>query len=329
MNISVAMCTFNGERYLREQLESLTTQTRLPDELVICDDCSTDQTLPIVKEFAASAPFPVVVHVNERNLGYILNFEQAIRMCNGDVIALSDQDDVWLPRKLAILETKFVEDPEVGLVFSDAEVVREDSSPAGYSLWEKLGVTRAELQRVSSGRNFHSLLQGATVTGATMAFRSRFRPLVLPLPHELPLIHDAWITLLVAAVTRVLPVNEKLIRYRQHASQQVGALERKGIKGSRPFAPGSAKEALGRENAYSQALAVARAAHQRLTEKAPEFDSAQIAPTLVSQIAHLELRSRLPRGPLKRTTRVLAELLAGRYHRFGSGARSAIKDLFS
>jgi hypothetical protein len=329
MKISVAMCTFNGERYLREQLQSLSSQTRLPDELILCDDCSTDKTVEIAKAFAASAPFPVNVQVNERNLGSTLNFEQAIRVCNGDVIALCDQDDVWLPQKLATVEAKFAKQPDVGLLFSDAEVVTEDLSPAGYSLWEKLELKPAELQSVGSGRGFQSLLQGATVTGATMVFRSRFRSLVLPIPCDLPIIHDAWITLLIAAVARVLPVNEKLVRYRQHGSQQIGALERKGTKTSRAFTPALAKDALGRENPYSQALAVARAAQKRLTEKAEQFDSANVLPPLKSQIAHLEFRSGLPRERLTRATRVLAELFAGRYHRYANGTRSAVKDLFS
>jgi len=329
MKISVAMCTFNGERYLPEQLESLSSQTRHPDELVICDDRSTDQTFEIAKEFAASAPFPLHLYQNESNLGSTLNFEQAIARCNGDVIALCDQDDIWLPQKLATLEATFVEHPEAGLVFSDAEVVTEDLRPAGYSLWEKLGLKRGELQSIASGRGFQSLLQGATVTGASMAFRSDFRRLVLPIPLELPIIHDAWITLLIAAVATVLPIDERLIRYRQHGSQQVGALERKGINPARVLTPASAKQALERENPYSQALAVGLAAHERLTEKAEEFDSTGVISALKSQIAHLEVRSRLPRERVSRAKRVLAELFAGRYHRYGNGARSAVKDLFS
>jgi hypothetical protein len=223
----------------------------------------------------------------------------------------------------------FVEHPEAGLLFSDAEVVTEDLRPAGYSLWEKLGLKRGELQSIGIGRGFQSLLQGATVTGATMAFRSDFRRLLLPIPRELPIIHDAWIALLIAAVAKVLPISERLISYRQHGSQQVGALERKGMNLAGALTPTAAKEALGRENPYAQALVVALAAHERLTEKAEEFDSTGVLPALKSQIAHLEVRSRLPRERVPRATRVLAELFAGRYHRYGNGARSAVKDLFS
>jgi glycosyltransferase involved in cell wall biosynthesis len=98
--ISVALCTYNGERFLHQQLDSIAMQTRLPDELVVCDDRSTDRTLAIVREFAASAPYPVRVFENQANLGFAANFEGAIRRCDGDLIALSDQDDVWYPTRL-------------------------------------------------------------------------------------------------------------------------------------------------------------------------------------------------------------------------------------
>ena len=322
------MCTYNGQRYLQQQLESLSAQTRQPDQLVLCDDASTDLTPLIASKFAESTPYPVHVHVNKQNLGSTLNFEQAIGKCDGEIIALCDQDDVWLPQKLATLEARFAGDPDIGLVFTDAEVVNEDLTPAGYSLWEKLGISGNELERVASGRGFQSLLPGATVTGATMAFRSRFRQLVLPIPPDLPIIHDAWITVLIAAVTGVVPVNERLIRYRQHGAQQVGALERQGMRRAEGFTRASANQALKRDNPYAQALAVLLAVHQRLTKKAADFDSRQVLRALESQIEHLKVRATLPGARLTRGTRVLRELFAGRYHRYANGARSAVKDLF-
>src|SRR5687767_9778204 len=123
------MCTYNGGRFVAEQLASLSAQTRLPDELVVCDDGSTDSTVDVINEFAVSAPFPVRAHVNETNLGSTKNYEKAIRFCAGDLIALADQDDVWLPAKLARIEQAFARSPGVGLVFSDAEAVDEGLQP--------------------------------------------------------------------------------------------------------------------------------------------------------------------------------------------------------
>ena len=101
MNISIAMATYNGEKYIKEQLQSLSNQTSLPFELVVGDDGSTDATLDILKEFCAHAPFPVRIHQNQANLGFARNFLDTARRCKGDWIAFCDQDDVWLPDKLA------------------------------------------------------------------------------------------------------------------------------------------------------------------------------------------------------------------------------------
>src|SRR5216683_3439034 len=114
------MCTYNGARFLLHQLESIAAQTRLPNELVVCDDRSADESLEIVRSFAKRAPFPVRLEINEKNLGSTKNFEKAIGLCQGEIIALADQDDVWKPRKLAVLEKTLEEHPEAGYVFSDA-----------------------------------------------------------------------------------------------------------------------------------------------------------------------------------------------------------------
>ena len=97
LRFSVALCTYDGARYLTDQLDSFISQVRRPDELIICDDASTDESLDIIMSFAMHAPFPVRIYRNEHNLGFIKNFEKAIQLCDGDIIALADQDDVWYP----------------------------------------------------------------------------------------------------------------------------------------------------------------------------------------------------------------------------------------
>ncbi|MDQ3818842.1 MAG: glycosyltransferase family 2 protein, partial [Acidobacteriota bacterium] len=187
------MCTYNGARFLREQLESIAGQTRRPDELVVCDDRSTDETVRVLEEFAATAPFPVRLKVNERNLGSTRNFEQAISLCTGDLIALSDQDDVWLAEKLERIEEEFERRADIGLVFTDALVVDEELRPLGYTLWQKLGLDGEEQRRIKSGRSLDILLTGWTVTGATMAFRALYSELFIEIPEDLMMIHDGWI----------------------------------------------------------------------------------------------------------------------------------------
>ena len=132
--ISVALCTYNGARYLQQQLESIAGQTRRPDEVVVCDDGSGDSTMEFVRSFAKTATFHVRVYQNDRVLGVTKNFDQAIGYCTGDMIALSDQDDVWHPQKLVRMEQAFAASPRVGAVFWDAEVVDSELRPLGHRL---------------------------------------------------------------------------------------------------------------------------------------------------------------------------------------------------
>lgn len=325
------MCTYGGARFVGAQLESIAAQTRPPDELVVCDDRSPDETAGVVRRFAAGAPFPVRLYVNERNLGSTKNFERAVSLCEGELIALCDQDDVWLPGKLARLEEEFRRRPRAALVFSDAEVADEAARPTGRRLWESVGVGREELGRLRAGRGLGDLLSGSTVTGATAALRADLRRLVLPIPAGLPLIHDAWIALLAACVGEVSAVEEPLVLYRRHAGQQVGPVGRKTAAGGlSALAAGEVASALARANPYGETLAVARAVRGRLLERRGEgFDDAAALAELDGRIAHLEARRGLPRSRLRRTWPVLRELVSLRYERYSNGVASAAKDLLA
>jgi glycosyltransferase involved in cell wall biosynthesis len=122
MKISIAMATFNGAKYLGEQLETFISQERTPEELVVCDDSSTDATLSILEEFKCRAPFEVIVVKNDQNLGFTKNFEKALSICTGDLIFLSDQDDYWFPNKVSAVEKAFLENPDKSLVIHNGEL---------------------------------------------------------------------------------------------------------------------------------------------------------------------------------------------------------------
>jgi glycosyltransferase involved in cell wall biosynthesis len=327
MKISVAMCTYDGERFLREQLASIAAQERAPDELVVCDDRSEDSTRAIVSEFAASSPFAVRLHVNERNLGSTKNFEHAIGLCQGEVIALSDQDDVWAASKLRRIEERFEAEPGAGLVFSDAEVVGEDLRPLGYRLWESVGFDRAHQRLVRGGRALDVLLPGWTVTGATLAFRSEFRGLVLEIPDDLALIHDGWIALMIASVAEVSFIEEPLVKYRQHSRQQIGARERKAEGDAGVVV--EVREAMRRRNSYGEMIETARRARRRLAERRDAYGSDEALAKLDARIKHLRARANLPGGRLGRARCVLRELLSRRYHHYSNGVYSAVKDLLA
>jgi hypothetical protein len=284
----------------------------------------------ILDRFARHAPFPVKVFHNERNLGSTLNFEKAIGLCSEEIIALSDQDDVWMDEKLARFEELFHQRPEVGLIFSDADLVDQRTSRTGETLWARIGFGRAEAERFRAGKGFDQLLKGSTVTGATLAFRARFKELVLPIPNDLSLIHDSWIALLLAAVTNILPLNEPLVLYRKHEGQQVGPLERQvSISVWEAIAQGKTQVALRRSNPYFESLTVARRVRERLLDKGFSFKNPGELRSLEGRIVHLEARSGLPRARLKRAGQVLRELVTFRYNRYSNGLMSAFKDIVS
>ena len=200
-SISVAMCTYNGSRYIMEQLDSIAQQTLLPCELVVCDDGSTDSTLELLEAFSNQVSFPVRLHVNDVNLGSTKNFEKAMGFCTGDIIALADQDDVWIPSKLERIGEVFSAQPEVGVVFTDAVLVDSELRPMNLQLWKSVRFTRVQQWRLRNGGASAVLLKHNVVTGATMAFRASHRRKVLPIPQVWS--HDAWIALLVSFFNRV------------------------------------------------------------------------------------------------------------------------------
>lgn len=319
--LSVAICTYNGARYLAEQLESVAAQSRPPDELVVCDDGSTDETVAIVRAFERQAPFPVRVFVNSRNLGSTRNFEEAIARCSGDIIVLADQDDVWRWDKLERLAGVLEESPCVGAVFSDAEVVDERLNPLGYRLWESVRFTPTEQARLKAGDAFRVLVRHNVVTGATMAFRSAHRSLILPIPPAWT--HDGWIALIVAAVADLAMIPEPLVAYRQHAANQIGAVPRdKRTKGRKPAAVVAQRHA---ERVRLYALA-----RERLVSPAA---SACVSPGVLKlldgAITHYRAREAMLEQPSRwrRLPLAVREVLTLRYHRYARGLRSFRKDL--
>ena len=131
--VSIAIATCNGARHIDEQLRSLAMQQLLPDELVVTDDASTDDTVARIETFAANAPFPVRLYRNPERLGYRANFMQAAELCRAEIISFCDQDDVWEPHKLAACVQPF-DNPGVILVYHDASTINADGHPLACAL---------------------------------------------------------------------------------------------------------------------------------------------------------------------------------------------------
>jgi glycosyltransferase involved in cell wall biosynthesis len=221
VSISVALCTYNGERFLAQQLDSIARQTRLPDELMVCDDCSSDRTVAIANDFARHAPFEVRVVEQTHNVGPWKNFERAVAACAGEIIFLCDQDDVWREDKIERMATILLTHPQAGGVFSDAEVADADLAPRAYSVWDACGLTPAMQSRFRNGDAFAALLDCHTIQASSLAFRAAHRAMMLPFPPTWQ--HDPWISIIIAACSDIVPIDEKLMKYRQHESNAVGA----------------------------------------------------------------------------------------------------------
>lgn len=321
--LSIALCTYNGARYLSEQLESYARQTRLPDELVVCDDNSSDETTAIIEEFASRAAFPVRLHVNEGNLGYIKNFERAITLCAGDLIFLSDQDDVWHAEKLEIFEQKFNEQPTVGMVFCNANLVGENLEPLGVDVWQWLSLTPEVERAFNAGKGLPKKFNRNYSPGFTIAFRSKYKDLILPIPDDvLWVLHDYWIALLLTAATKVLPVSTPLVDYRQHGKQQIGA------KPAFAAAEPSPVSGFAEKNNYIFNFARLEALQKRLAEREKEYDLSASLEQANECLRHFQMRDRMQNGGLSQVPNFVRELFQRRYHQYSTGFKSVSKDLF-
>lgn len=205
--ISVCMATYNGERYLRQQLESILSQLSEQDaEIVIADDGSTDETLQIVESLKDSR---IRVLPAEKHLGTIYNYERALQAAKGDVIFLADQDDIWLPGKVAVVLDKL---KECDLVMHDAYMLRQKDSQEG--AWQRSGKL-SDIRPYKSG--VVSNWWKNSFTGCCVAFRRQVHEKALPFPRNLPM-HDQWLGLVAERCFRVRWIEEPLVEYRQHSS---------------------------------------------------------------------------------------------------------------
>lgn len=205
MKISIAMATYNGAQYLQEQLQSFVDQTRHPDELIITDDCSTDQTESIVREFAKRAPFPVEFHRNEENLGYCGNFNAALIKTTGDLVFLSDQDDVWFPEKIEHMVGVAERNPQALVVMNDAAFTDGELNRVGLT---KIG------QIYSGGFSLASF-----VMGCCCAVRRELLSMCIPIPAGFKS-HDSWLVWFADGLNAKV-VDERVLQYyRRHESNE-------------------------------------------------------------------------------------------------------------
>ena len=216
--LSIALATFNGEKYLPRQLQSLVQQRSSVSELVVTDDGSADNTVALLREFAASAPFPVHIFQNSERLGYRVNFMHAAAACTGDLIAFCDQDDVWHPDNTSLVARAF-DDPEVMLVFHNADLVDERGRRKGKLFGRKSAKHYPPL----------STKPWIIIPGVVQALRRpllRFTSLhprsIDPYCPTEPMPHDLWYPFWASVLGKIAYIPDALVEYRQHGENTSG-----------------------------------------------------------------------------------------------------------
>lgn len=317
----VAMCVYNGARFLREQLESIAAQNERPRRMVIMDDGSTDGSWEMLRQWADEAPFEVTVHRNEVKLGVVRNFEKAARLLleDVDVVFFSDQDDAWHPGKLAAFVDAFAADPAVGLVHCDADLVDGAGRPMEQTLLQALLVTRAERADIASGRPYRSYARRNLVTGAACACRTDILRRAMPFPQDF--VHDDWVAINAVLLARVMLLDRPWMVYRLHDANTVGLPV--------PDLSWKLRRALDlfrKPHGSEWARRLARA--ERIRAQAVTLGAEpEVLACLGRAVTHASHRSSLPRGLVRRALAVAAQWRAGNYREWSSGTISVMRDL--
>lgn len=215
--IDVLMATYNGEKYLKEQIDSILNQTYQNIHLIISDDCSTDKTREILKTYEENER--ISVFYQEKNLGYVKNFEFLLKQVENNLYMLSDQDDFWMPEKIEKSVEK-LQNENLDLVFGDLEVVDENLNTI-YNSFSKFMLLDRKIKRELNTNKLQYLYN--CMTGCTILSKKEFLDKILPLPtNSKYMIHDYWMGLVISLNGKVGYLEEPYIKYRQHGNNQVG-----------------------------------------------------------------------------------------------------------
>ena len=324
--LSVAMATYNGERFLGDQLESLARQTRLPDELVVSDDGSTDATCDVVRSFAAKAPFPVRLLANRSNVGVNANFDLAISACRGRLVFPCDHDDVWLPHKIERMADVLERHGTAAMAISNSEIVDQDLQSIGRSLYT-LKFPQIEQLHRRGVRTLRFLLASWAVAGHTMAFR-RIPALAMPASRiAADCTYDFVRALVTGASHDVVTIPDRLTKYRRHQAQVTNLwsmpptpMDRLRQKLRTIFI--SEATVISESRKFARELLQVRDGLRGLGANDDVLDF--LAERSAMVLFQADLR-RCPR--LQRIPRVAQELVGGRYHRYAGGMPTALQDI--
>jgi glycosyltransferase involved in cell wall biosynthesis len=318
LRLSAVVATYQGQRFLREQLRSMLAQSVALDEIVIADDCSSDSTMAVAEEVKADSPIPIRILRGERNVGIGKNFERGLRAAKGDIVFLADQDDAWRHDKVARTLKEFAVRPDLNLLFTNARLVNDAGNSLHDTLFRVLRIAGTERRRVKGGQAFDALLRRNLATGATIAMRRSAMLNALPIPDYW--LHDEWIAMISSASGRIDFLDETLTDYRQHDNNHVGSQRETFL---------SALEKLRRCRRQFNRRLLRRTELQieRLRTLDPPIAEHRVV-AVQAKLEHLRRRCQLPSSRLARLPLILGEMINGGYRHYSSGWRSIAGDLF-
>ncbi len=216
IQIDILLATYNGEKYLKCQLDSILNQTHKNIRLLINDDCSTDNTRAILKEYEEKDD-RIKVKYNEKNLGYVKNFEDLLKRVENKYFALSDQDDFWKEEKIEKSLNKLLEE-DADLVFTDLEPVDEKLNTITPSMVRFMQMDK----NIKKHQDYKSVFLRNCVTGCTILSKKELINEYIPIPTKEPMVHDWWMALIISQIGKITFLDEPTIKYRQHGNNQLG-----------------------------------------------------------------------------------------------------------
>ncbi len=315
MKISVAIAAYRGEKFIGEQLQSIAAQTRIPDEVIICDDSPDELTRLEVEKF--SGILPIRYHANPTRLGVTGNFNQALFLATGDIIFLCDQDDCWYPEKIAIM-SEMLSPGEKQAVFCDSDISDAAGNPSGITHLESrgFGFLRQSPPGVWLDQLKHCCRR-VPAAGHDMAFTAGLLQKLLPLP-DLPECHDTYLGVAAAALGawRIIPNSLGIFRRHQHSTSRAGEIN---------SWLNQLREA--KISVQNNSFAWNAALFQAVLDRLPDLDAPEIE-IIKARIQHSKKRAEMDKNFFRRIPEIWHELHTGNYTRFGRGWKNVIQDLF-
>ena len=308
--VSIALAAYNGPEYIASQLQSLLDQSRLPDEIIICDDSADAKTFEALQPFL-SLP-QIKYQQNSPALGIAKNFEKAISLCCGDYIFLCDQDDVWLPEKVELMAKMLDADPELDGVFCNSDLVDSQLNALNKNLWQLRRFTPAMQKTLARGDALKVFLQRITLSGHNIAFKRRALEYILPFPELKPFYPDSWIALAIAANGKWQALNRSLTFYRVHDCN------RSNPSGNALQAAGKARKSAAAKRNYLLA--------QELLQRSGAIDTDKLKLIQTFSWHHFK-RSQYSSKFLLRIVQTLCEACTLRYSKYSNGLRTIIADI--